>query len=91
MVQSEIATTDAHTAGSLPAPGHTRKVSQGTGRSPLRTRLPAALVRSEGFFCRATCMQDLNFPDQGLTPHALRWKHGILTTGSAGTSLAHIS
>lgn len=59
-----------------PAPGHARDASQGTGRSPLGTsshpRLPAARSCSEGFFGCAPCTQGLNFPDQGLTPHALR-------------------
>ena len=35
-------------------------------------------------------MQDLRFPDQGLNPCPLQWKHRALTTGPPGKSLKYM-
>lgn len=39
------------------------------------------------FFLAALCCI-WNFPDLGANPQPLQWKHGVLTTGSAGKSTA---
>ena len=41
----------------------------------------------EGLLCSVACGS--LFPNQGLNPHPLHWKHGILTTGLPGRSLQH--
>ena len=37
------------------------------------------------FFSSLSSMQDLRFPDQGLNPCPLQWKHGALTTRPPGS------
>ena len=42
------------------------------------------------FLTSPSSMQDLRFPDQGLNPCPLQWKHRALTTGPPGKSLIHL-
>ena len=74
----------------MPGKRHRAQGGLPSGRAvPLTTRCSG--LAQKAFSAAPLGTQDLNFPDQGLNPHALRWKHGILTTGSPGTSLAHTS
>ena len=39
------------------------------------------------FVCHTAWHVGSQFPDQGLNPRPLKWKHGVLTTGPPGMSL----